>query len=184
MTEKRFENRLNKNNIKFNTLNPVWDNTQETAINVFEMIDLLNVLNDENRQMGIFLEALTEELSLANRDNTALEEENKQLLKEKNSWRDSWLEEMDDQEEQSKTILKLMEENEKLKADLKDCKKLKGKRLNKIRNHRAVIEDLGGSIRAYKGQITQLNNKIEKIQEAMEDTGALTKRQLEEILNA
>ena len=71
----------------------------------------------------------------------------------------------------------LNDENKKLKQDLKDCKKLAGKRLNKNRNHRAVIEDLGGSIRAYKGQISQLNEKIEKIQEAMEDTGALTKRQ-------
>ena len=78
---------------------------------------------------------------------------------------------------------KLADENKKLKQDFKDCKRLAGKRLNKIRNHRAVIEDLGGSIRAYKGQISQLNEKIEKIQEAMEDTGALTKRQLEEILN-
>ena len=77
----------------------------------------------------------------------------------------------------------LTEENEELKSDLKDCKKLKNKRLNKIRNHRAVIEDLGGSIRAYKGKLSQVNDKIEKIREAMEDTGALTKRQLEEILN-
>ena len=77
----------------------------------------------------------------------------------------------------------LAEENEELKSDLKDCKKLKNKRLNKIRNHRAVIEDLGGSIRAYKGKLSQANDKIEKIREAMEDTGALTKRQLEEILN-
>ena len=77
----------------------------------------------------------------------------------------------------------LHEENEQLKSDLKDCRKLKTKRLNKIRNHRAVIEDLGGSIRAYKGKLSQANDKIEKIQEAMEDTGALTKRQLEEILN-
>lgn len=77
----------------------------------------------------------------------------------------------------------LSEENEQLKSDLKDCKNLKRKRLNKIRNHRAVIEDLGGSIRAYKGKIEQTNEKIDKIKEAMEDTGALTKRQLEEILN-
>ena len=42
MTEKRFENRLNKDNIKFNTQNPVWDNKKEDALNVFEMIDLLN----------------------------------------------------------------------------------------------------------------------------------------------
>ena len=82
-----------------------------------------------------------------------------------------------------KLLNELNDENKKLKQDLKDCKKLAGKRLNKNRNHRAVIEDLGGSIRAYKGQISQLNEKIEKIQEAMEDTGALTKRQLEEILN-
>ena len=84
---------------------------------------------------------------------------------------------------QAEIISDLEKENEQLKKDLKDCKKLKGKRLNKIRNHRAVIENLGGSIRAYKGQISQLNEKIEKIQEAMEDTGALTKRQLEMILN-
>ncbi len=85
--------------------------------------------------------------------------------------------------ERSKALSKLEKEKEQLKQQYKDCKKLKGKRLNKIRNHRAVIEDLGGSIRAYKGQISQLNEKIEKINEAMEDTGALTKRQLEEILN-
>lgn len=42
MTENRYENRLNKNNIKFNTLNPVWDNKTENALNVFEMIERLN----------------------------------------------------------------------------------------------------------------------------------------------
>lgn len=80
-------------------------------------------------------------------------------------------------------IAELRNENKQLKSDLKDCRKLKTKRLNKIRNHRAVIEDLGGSIRAYKGKIEQTNEKIDKIKEAMEDTGALTKRQLKEILN-
>lgn len=44
--EKRFENRLDKSNVKFNTLNPVWDSEKETALNVFEMIDELNYLND------------------------------------------------------------------------------------------------------------------------------------------
>lgn len=48
MTEKRFENRLDKSNVKFNTLNPVWDNEKETGLNVFEMIDELNKLSDEN----------------------------------------------------------------------------------------------------------------------------------------
>ena len=44
--EKRFENRLDKSNVKFNTLNPVWDTEKEDALNVFEMIDELNYLND------------------------------------------------------------------------------------------------------------------------------------------
>ena len=51
MIEKRFENRLNKNNIKFNTLNPIWDNLKEDALNVFEMIELLNKLSDENNNL-------------------------------------------------------------------------------------------------------------------------------------
>ena len=51
MTAKRFENRLNKDNIKFNTLNPVWDNEKETGLNVFEMIDLMNELHEENEQL-------------------------------------------------------------------------------------------------------------------------------------
>lgn len=139
--EFRFENRLNKENIKFRTLNPVWDNEIEDTLNVFEMITEMNKLHDNNCQ---------------------LKRDDAQLIVLAN---------------------KIAHENKKLKQDLKDCKKLAGKRLNKIRNHRAVIEDLGGSIRAYKGQISQLNEKIEKIQEAMEDTGALTKRQLKEILN-
>lgn len=46
MIEKRFENRLNKSNVKFNILNPVWDNEKEDALNVFKMIDELNYLND------------------------------------------------------------------------------------------------------------------------------------------
>lgn len=47
MIEKRFENRLDKSNIKFNTLNPVWDNEKEDALNIFEMIDELNRLNSD-----------------------------------------------------------------------------------------------------------------------------------------
>lgn len=40
--EPRYTNRIDKNNIKFNTLNPVWDNTKEDALNVFEMIEIMN----------------------------------------------------------------------------------------------------------------------------------------------
>ena len=51
MTKKRFENRLNKENIKFATLNPVWDNERGTALNVFEMIGEMNELHDENQEL-------------------------------------------------------------------------------------------------------------------------------------
>lgn len=40
---------------------------------------LLNELNDENEKLKIFLKAVNEELSLANRDCDTLEEENEQL---------------------------------------------------------------------------------------------------------
>lgn len=43
-----------------------------------------------------------------------------ELHKEKESWRKSWIEEMGDQEEQSKCILKLVKENEKLKSTVKE----------------------------------------------------------------
>lgn len=48
---KRFENRLNKDIKKFHALNPVWDNEKQDALNVFEMIDLLNEGNNENEQL-------------------------------------------------------------------------------------------------------------------------------------
>lgn len=67
MTVKRFENRLNKDNVKFNTLNPVWDDEKKDAFNVFEMIDMLNNLHNENeelkqvnRNLGDFRNVITE----------------------------------------------------------------------------------------------------------------------------
>ena len=44
-----------------------------------ECCKLLNELHDENEKLKIFLKAVNEELSLANRDNDTLEEENKAL---------------------------------------------------------------------------------------------------------
>ena len=49
--EFRFENRLNKKNIKFRTQNPVWDNEIEDTLNVFEMITEMNKLSDKNCQL-------------------------------------------------------------------------------------------------------------------------------------
>ena len=54
---------------------------------------LLNELSDENGKLKIFLKVLNEELSLANRDNDTLEEENEQLKQYKQSVNDvlkSW----------------------------------------------------------------------------------------------
>lgn len=42
MIDSRFENRLNTDLKKYHVLNPVWDNMDEDALNVFEMIELLN----------------------------------------------------------------------------------------------------------------------------------------------
>lgn len=47
MTEKRFENRINRNNIKFKALNPVWDNKEENGLNVFEMCNEMNRLQEK-----------------------------------------------------------------------------------------------------------------------------------------
>lgn len=46
----------------------------------------------------------------------SLSKENEQLKNEKESWKKSWIEEMEDQEEQSKCILRLVKENEELKG--------------------------------------------------------------------
>ena len=83
MTEnKRFENRLNKENVKFNTQNPVWDNKREDALNVFEMIEELNALHEENqslkKQIGN-LEHTRDFLGDVCADCDRLEKENKKL---------------------------------------------------------------------------------------------------------
>lgn len=42
------------------------------------------------------------------------------LNNEKESWRKSWIEELNDSEEQSKCILKLVNENEELKKEIQN----------------------------------------------------------------
>lgn len=61
MNGKRFENRLNKSNIKFNTLNPVWDNEKETALNVFEMIDKLNEYSEKIYELELRIDELEDD---------------------------------------------------------------------------------------------------------------------------
>lgn len=61
MNRKRFENRLNKSNIKFNTLNPVWDNEKKTALNVFEMIDKLNEYSEKIYELELHIDELEDD---------------------------------------------------------------------------------------------------------------------------
>ena len=61
MNGKRFENRLNKSDIKFNTLNPVWDNEKETALNVFEMIDKLNEYSEKIYELKLHIDELEDD---------------------------------------------------------------------------------------------------------------------------
>ena len=59
--------------MKFNTLNPVWDNEKETGLNVFEMIDELNNLSEKNE--------LLKSTNMGYEDALGrLEEENKKLI--------------------------------------------------------------------------------------------------------
>lgn len=79
---KRFELRLCSNGTYY-----VYENGTLTDIDFDKfnkesadaLIDKVNALYEEKEQLKIFLEALNEELSLANRDNDTLEEENKEL---------------------------------------------------------------------------------------------------------
>ena len=77
--EKRFKNRLDLLNPKFNTLNPVWDNEKGDALNVFEMIGELNYLNDCCNNL---IEDNTEyvaEINQMHKENEELKKEVKQL---------------------------------------------------------------------------------------------------------
>ena len=98
MTEKRFT--LSQNGI----FHSVYDNVENKPLGVFEFKD------DEFPVYACFHRII----DLMN----TLSEENEQLKNEKESWKKSWIEEMDTQEEQSKYILQLLNENEQLKKQL------------------------------------------------------------------
>ena len=76
----------------------------------------------------------------------------------------------------------LEEENEKLESKLKDCEKTKKKRMRIIKHQRAVLEEMGAVNIGYKGQLKQLNHKIKRIKELLNDKTALSKFELMEIL--
>lgn len=95
ITEKRFTMCHEQNDIKGWTMSIVdWQTKQPFDYTTYEVHSssitdtkdemedlclLLNELNDENEKLKIFLKAVNEELSLANRDCDILEEENEQL---------------------------------------------------------------------------------------------------------
>ena len=93
---KRFELRLCSNGTYY-----VYENGTLTDIDFDKfnkesadaLIDKVNALYNEKEKLKILLEALNEQLSLTNRDNDTLEEENKQLKQYKQSVNDvlkSW----------------------------------------------------------------------------------------------
>ena len=86
MTEKRFSIHKNELDFYFDVVDSEkrWEigDVELDNLPVFEdLVDLLNELIEENKQYQQWLGALREELSLADRDNTALEKENKELKK-------------------------------------------------------------------------------------------------------
>ena len=81
---KRFELRLCSNGTYYVYENGTLTDTDFDKFNkesADALIDKVNALYNEKEKLKIFLEALNEELSLANRDNDTLEEENEQLKK-------------------------------------------------------------------------------------------------------
>ena len=92
MTE-RFELRLCSNGTYY-----VYENGTLTDIDfdkfnresAYALINEVNTLYEEKEQLKMFLKAVNEELSLANRDCDILEEENEQLKKELKSIEDSF----------------------------------------------------------------------------------------------
>ena len=76
MIEKRFENRLDRSNTKFNVLNPVWDNEKEDALNVFEMIDELNRLNLDCSNLIDDNTEYVAEINQIHKENEQLRQEN------------------------------------------------------------------------------------------------------------
>ena len=93
---KRFELRLCSNGTYYVYENGTLTDTDFDKFNkesADALIDKVNALYNEKEKLKIFLEALNEELSLANRDNDTLEEENEQLKQYKQSVNDvlkSW----------------------------------------------------------------------------------------------
>lgn len=144
--EKRFENRLDKSNVKFNTLNPVWDNEREDALNVFEMIDELIRLNLDCSNLIDDNTEYVAEINQIHKENEQLKSRveylERKIDRERTSYQkqhEKWEEEIQKENEQLKSknrglqselqifkedathsnlqINKLADENEQLKKD-------------------------------------------------------------------
>lgn len=82
---KRFELRLCSNGTYYVYENGILTDVDFDKFNkesADALIDKVNALYNEKEKLKIFLEALNEELSLANRDNDTLEEEYEELKKQ------------------------------------------------------------------------------------------------------
>lgn len=108
--EKRFENRLDKSNVKFNTLNPVWDNERGDALNVFEMIDELIRLNLDYSNLIDDNTEYVAEINQIHKENEQLKSKNRGLQSELQIFKE-------DVTHSNLQINKLADENEQLKKD-------------------------------------------------------------------
>jgi len=126
MTEnKRFENRLNRDIKKFHALNPVWDNKLETAWNVFEMIEIMNDLNDTVERVIVFKNLIGKKYSLSEPHRAYLLNNNKPLFHWIND-DDKIIDLLNNYDKEYKSclndVLRLEKENEQLKQDIENLK--------------------------------------------------------------
>ena len=75
------------------------------------------------------------------------------LNNEKESWKKSWIEELNDSEEQSKCILRLVKENEKLKSTVKEVLGLLSDEVD-LFSDKATEHDINAYV-----ELNQLDNK-------------------------
>ena len=116
---KRFELRLCSNGTYY-----VYENGTLTDVDfdkfnkesAYALIDKVNALYEEKEQLKMFLKALNEELSLANRDCDILEEENEQLRKENDMFSCELSVSANKEISRNCRILELEEENKQYKS--------------------------------------------------------------------
>ena len=146
---KRFELRLCSNGTYY-----VYENGALTDVDfdkfnkesAYALIDKVNALYEEKEKLKIFLEALNEELSLANRDNDTLAEENEQLRKENDMFSCELSVSANKEISRNCRIAELEEENKALQKKL----------------HLIHMSSMFSTVKSFKGDISKRYKYSEK----------------------